>query len=38
MNPAGGLALADWLDSAAVDAEEIGPDPRALAVACALSA
>lgn len=33
MHPSVGLALADWLDSAAEDAEQIGPDPRALAVA-----
>lgn len=33
MHPGVGLALADWLDSAAQDAELIGPDHRALAVA-----
>lgn len=36
MGPPVALALADWLDSAAVDAEQIGPDHRALAVARAL--
>ncbi|MFD5384320.1 hypothetical protein ACFWMG_04985 [Streptomyces sp. NPDC127074] len=33
MDPTVGLALADWLDSAADDAEQVGPDPHALAVA-----
>ncbi|MEU8473728.1 hypothetical protein [Streptomyces hygroscopicus] len=33
MGPALGLALAAWLDSAAEDAEQVGPDPHALAVA-----
>ena len=33
MHPGVGTALADWLDSAAEDAEQIGPDPHALAVA-----
>lgn len=37
MHPGVGLALADWLESAAVDAEQIGPDPRALAVARAIN-
>ncbi|WP_405747727.1 hypothetical protein [Streptomyces canus] len=37
MSPAMGLALAAWLDSAAEDAEQIGPDPHALAVARALT-
>lgn len=37
MDPTVGLALADWLDSAAVDAEQIGPDPHALAVARAIN-
>lgn len=37
MHPAVGRALADWLDSAAVDAEQIGADPHALAVARALN-
>ncbi len=32
-HPAVALAVADWLESAARDAEEIGPDPAALAVA-----
>ena len=36
MGPTVGLALADWLDSAARDAEHIGPDPHALAVARAV--
>lgn len=36
MHPGVGLALADWLNSAAGDAEQIGPDPHALAVARAL--
>ena len=30
--------LANWLDSAAVDAEQIGPDPHALATARAINA
>ena len=33
MHPTVGLVLADWLDSAAEDAEQIGVDHRALAVA-----
>lgn len=33
MHPGVGLALAKWLESAAEDAEQIGPDPHALAVA-----
>jgi hypothetical protein len=33
MHPDIGLALADWLDSAAEEATLIGPDSRALAVA-----
>ncbi|MGV9803900.1 hypothetical protein ACWDTP_38265 [Mycobacterium sp. NPDC003449] len=33
MDPTVGLALADWLDAAAEDAEQVGPDPRAVAVA-----
>ena len=33
MDPSVGLALADWLDSAAEDAEQIGADHHALAVA-----
>ncbi|MFB6977728.1 hypothetical protein [Streptomyces scopuliridis] len=33
VDPALGLLLADWLDSAAEDAEQIGPDRHALAVA-----
>jgi hypothetical protein len=37
MHPDVGLALADWLDSAAEDAEQIGPDHRALAVARAIN-
>jgi hypothetical protein len=36
MGPPVALALADWLDSAAIDAGQIGPDHRALAVARAL--
>jgi hypothetical protein len=32
-HPAVALAVADWLESAARDAEMIGPDPAALAVA-----
>lgn len=35
-HPGVGAALADWLESAAVDAEQIGPDHRALAVARAI--
>ncbi|PBC72324.1 MULTISPECIES: hypothetical protein [unclassified Streptomyces] len=34
MGPALGLALADWLASAAEDAEQIGANHHALAVAC----
>lgn len=37
MGPPVALALADWLESAAVDAEQIGPDPHALAVARSLT-
>lgn len=33
MHPGVGLALADWLSSAADDAQQIGADPHALAVA-----
>lgn len=33
MGPAAGILLADWLDSAAEDAQQVGPDPHALAVA-----
>ena len=33
MHPGVGLALADWLESAARDAEQIGPDPFAVALA-----
>jgi hypothetical protein len=33
MGPNVGAVLAEWLDSAAKDAEQIGPDPHALAVA-----
>ncbi|MFJ4637542.1 hypothetical protein ACIP69_18195 [Streptomyces hygroscopicus] len=33
MGPAVGHALADWLDSAAEDAEQVGAAPRALATA-----
>lgn len=33
MDPALGLALAAWLDQAAEDAEQIGADPHAIAVA-----
>lgn len=33
MHPGVGTAIADWLDSAAEDAEQIGPDFRAVAVA-----
>jgi hypothetical protein len=36
MNPRVGIAVADWLDSAAKDAMQIGPDPHALAVARAI--
>lgn len=36
VHPPVALALADWLDSAAVDAETIGPDPSAVAVARAV--
>lgn len=36
MHPGVGLALADWLDGAAVDAEQIGADRHALAVARAI--
>ncbi|MGY0062790.1 hypothetical protein ACWY4P_40695 [Streptomyces sp. LZ34] len=32
-DPTVGLAIAAWLDSAAEDAEQVGPDPHALAVA-----
>lgn len=35
MHPGVGLAVAAWLDSAARDAEQIGPDPFAVAVAVA---
>lgn len=38
MGPDVGELLADWLDSAAEDAMQIGPDPRALAVARAVNA
>jgi hypothetical protein len=37
MGPNVGALLADWLDSAAEDAEQIGPDPHALAVARAIT-
>ncbi|RAJ70235.1 hypothetical protein K378_01400 [Streptomyces sp. Amel2xB2] len=37
MGPIVGTALADWLASAAVAAEWIGPDPRAVAVARAIN-
>jgi len=37
MHPGVTLALADWLDSDARDAREIGPDPHALAVARAIN-
>lgn len=37
MHPTVGLALANWLDSAAEDAEQIGPDHRAVAVARAIN-
>lgn len=33
MDPGVGAALAAWLDSAAYDAEMVGPDPQAMAVA-----
>ncbi|MGW2384367.1 hypothetical protein [Streptomyces sp. NPDC001658] len=33
MHPLVGLDLADWLESAAEDAVQIGPDPHAVAVA-----
>jgi hypothetical protein len=36
LHPGVGCALADWLDSAARDAHEIGPDPHALAAARAV--
>lgn len=36
MHPGVGLALAAWLSSAAEDAEQIGPDPDALATARAI--
>ncbi|MFI5473168.1 hypothetical protein ACIA6D_23375 [Streptomyces cacaoi] len=36
MGPNVGTALAEWLESAARDAQEIGPDPHALAVARAV--
>lgn len=38
VHPGVGEALAAWLESAAEDAEQIGPDPRALAVADAIVA
>jgi hypothetical protein len=37
MGPNVGTVLADWLNSAAEDAEQIGPDPHALAVARAIT-
>lgn len=37
VDPATGLDLADWLESAARDARKIGPDPHALAVARAIT-
>lgn len=37
MHPGVGKALADWLNSAAEDAEQIGPDPHAVAVARAIN-
>jgi hypothetical protein len=37
MGPTVGIALADWLDSAAEDAEQIGPDPHAVATARAIN-
>ncbi|MFE6868343.1 hypothetical protein ACFVFS_17475 [Kitasatospora sp. NPDC057692] len=36
MHPGVGLLVADWLDSAATDAEMVGPDVQALAVARAV--
>jgi hypothetical protein len=36
MHPGVGEALAAWLESAAEDALQVGPDPRALAVADAI--
>jgi hypothetical protein len=36
MHPGVGLALAEWLDSAAEDAEMVGPDHHALATARAI--
>ncbi|MFJ9029783.1 hypothetical protein ACIRQP_14865 [Streptomyces sp. NPDC102274] len=38
MHPGVGAALAAWLDSAADDAEQIGPDHHALAVARQINA
>jgi hypothetical protein len=37
MHPGVALAVADWLESAAEDAEQIGPDPHAVAVARAIN-
>lgn len=37
VDPTVGAALANWLESAAEDAEQIGPDPHALAVARAIN-
>lgn len=37
MHPGVGSALAAWLDSAAVDAREIGANPQALALARAIN-
>ena len=37
MDPTVGRALAYWLESAAEDAVQIGPDPHALAVARAIN-
>lgn len=37
MHPGVGELLAKWLDSAAMDAEQIGPDPRAIAIARAFN-
>jgi len=37
MHPGVGLLLAEWLDSAAEDAEQIGPDPHAVATARAIN-
>lgn len=37
MHPGVGAALVAWLKSAAEDAEQIGPDPHALAVARAIN-